>query len=186
MLGFCFHQSYNTRKIVCREAFKEGRRLAGSTSKKVVVRRFEREALTGFVNPGHYLLPEGIELLSQSGTISLLPYSEVKAVCFVRDFESSEGQPSQRLFHTRPKMEGLWVRMRFLDGELMDGLLPNNLLQLEPSGFTVVPPNPSSNNQRIFVPRSALRDFQVLGVVGSPLRRRKPKVVPKEQIEMFE
>jgi len=160
--------------------------LAGSTSKKVVIWRFEREQVTGFVNPRTYLLPAGVELLTQQGTVCVLPYTEVKAVCFVRDFAQTENGPSSRLFQARPKTEGLWVRMRFLDNELMDGLLPNNLLQLEPSGFTVVPPNPSSNNQRIFVPRSALREFHVLGVVGSPLRPRRRKPLPKTQIEMFE
>jgi hypothetical protein len=160
--------------------------LTGSTSKKVVVRRFERESLTGFVNPRTYLLATGVELLTQEGTVSVLPYAEVKAVCFVRDFEQRESEPGPRLFQARPKTEGLWVRMLFLDNELMDGLLPNNLLQLEPFGFTVVPPNPSSHNQRIFVPRSALREFHVLGVVGSPLRPRKRKPLPKTQLEMFE
>jgi hypothetical protein len=160
--------------------------LAGSTSKKVVIRRFEREPLAGFVNPRTYLLPDGVELLTQAGAVSVLPYAEVKAVCFVRDFAQQEDELASRLFQARPKTEGLWVRMRFLDNELMDGLLPNNLLQLEPFGFTVVPPNPSSNNQRIFVPRSALREFQVLGVVGSPLRPRKRKPLPKTQMEMFE
>ena len=32
----------------------------------------------------------------------------------------------------------------------------------------------------------ALRGVQVLGVVGSPLKKRKPKAVPKEQIGLFE
>jgi hypothetical protein len=160
--------------------------LAASTSKKVVIRRFDREAVTGFVNPRTYLQPGGVEVLSPAGTVSILPYAEVKAVCFVREFVASETEPEQKLFHARPKMNGLWVRMQFSDGELMDGLLPNSLLQLDPSGFTVVPPNPSSNNQKIFVPRSALREFHVLGVIGSPLRPRKKRPALKTQLEMFE
>jgi hypothetical protein len=32
--------------------------MAGSTAKKVVVRRFDRETLTGFVNPFSYLQPQ--------------------------------------------------------------------------------------------------------------------------------
>lgn len=158
--------------------------MTGSTSKKVVVRRFEREPVLGFVNPRTYLTPGGIEILTRTGSIALVPYGEVKAVCFVRDFEGIEPGPAQQLFHTRPKTDGLWVRMRFRDGELMDGLLANNLLQLEPSGFTVVPPNPFSNSQRLFVPRQALLEMQVLGVVGSPLRRRK-KAPAAGQMEMF-
>lgn len=165
---------------------EKGSILAGSTSKKVVVRRFDREPVTGFVNPRTYQLSTGVEILTQSGLVQVLPYEDVKAVCFVRDFESAASPPEQRIFHTRPKLEGLWVRMKFRDGEMMDGLLANNLLQLEPFGFTLVPPNPSSKNQRIFVPKSALQEFHVLGVVGSPLKPRKPKPAPKTQMEMFE
>ena len=68
----------------------------------------------------------------------------------------------------------------------MEGVLPNNLLQVEYHGFTVIPPDPYSNQQRVFVPRMALRAVEVLGVVGSPLKRRKPKAAPKEQIGLFD
>jgi hypothetical protein len=160
--------------------------LTASTSKKVVVKRFDRELVTGYVNPGAYLLPEGVEVLTTTGARSVLPYADVKAVYFVRDFSTAGEQSEQRLFHARPKLEGLWVRMRFRDGELMDGLLPNALMELDAAGFAVVPPNPTFNNQRVFVPRSALTEFHVLAVVGSPLRPRKAKAAPKTQLEMFE
>jgi uncharacterized protein DUF6982 len=160
--------------------------LAGSTTKKVLVRRFDREPLTGFVNPQSYLLSGGVELMKTDGTVAVIPYQEIKTVCFVKDFETVEAPPERLVFHTRPKMDGLWVRMRFRDGEIMDGILSNNLLQLEPFGFTFIPPEPYSNNQKIFSPRQALSEFQVLGVVGSPLTRRRRKEVPKEQIGLFE
>jgi len=160
--------------------------MAGSTTKKVLVRRFDREPLTGFVNPQSYLLPAGVELMKTDGTLAIVPYQEVKTVCFVKDFESVEEPPERRVFNTRPKMDGLWVRMRFRDGEVMDGIVSNNLLKMEPYGFTFTPPEPYSNNQRIFSPREALSEFHVLGVVGSPLTRRRRKEVPKEQIGLFE
>ncbi len=157
-----------------------------STSKKVVIRRFDREPLAGVVNPQTYLARGGIELLSREGTALKVPYEEVKSVDFVRDFEDRQAPPERRVFNARPKTEGLWVRMRFRDGELMDGLLANNLLGLEHYGFTIVPPNPSSRSQRIFVPRAALSEFLVLGVVGSPLRSRKVPRKPKDQLGLFE
>ena len=160
--------------------------MAGSTNKKVVVVRFDREPLPGFVNPQAYLQPGGIELMSPDGAVQVVPYEDAKTICFVRDFDNPPVFGDRRFFASRPKTEGLWVRMQFRDGEEMDGLLPNNLLQLEPQGFTVVTPDPSARNQRLFVPRAALKEFRVLGVVGSPLRRRKPKPVPKEQLKMFE
>jgi hypothetical protein len=110
----------------------------------------------------------------------------VKLVCFVRDFQQGEPRKELRLFTTRPKLEGLWLRMHFRDGDAMDGILSNNLLQLDTFGFSVVPPDPGFQNQRVFVPRAALSRIQVLGVVGSPLRMpRKPKLTAKEQLEMF-
>ncbi|MBZ5608052.1 MAG: hypothetical protein LAP38_07340 [Acidobacteriia bacterium] len=160
--------------------------MAVSTTKKVLVTRFDREPLSGFVNPQSYLLAEGLELLSQGGAVSIVPYDEIKLVCFVRDFHQGEPRKELRLFGTRPKMEGLWIRMRFRDGDAMDGMLANNLLTLDSYGFSVIPPDPGFQNQRVFVPKAALTGVQVLGVVGSPLRMRKTKPTPKEQLEMFD
>jgi hypothetical protein len=83
-------------------------------------------------------------------------------------------------------MNGVWIRMLVRDGDAMDGRGCNNLLVLEAPGFSVVPPDPGFQNQRIFVPRAALTGIQVLGVVGNPLRMNKPKPVPKGQLEMFQ
>jgi len=157
--------------------------VAGSTAKKVVVRSFERETLTGFVNPLSYLQPQAIELLRQDGSLALLPYREVRSVAFVKDFEA-DAEPS-RVFLNRPKLEGLWVRMVFLDGEVMDGILPNNLLTWEAAGVTVTPPEPDSNTQKLFVPREALKSVQVLGVVGSPLRAKRKKAPTVDQPTLF-
>ncbi len=41
---------------------------------------------------------------------------------------------------------------------------------MEHYGFTVIPPDPYGNQQRVFVPRAALQSVEVLGVVGSPLK----------------
>ena len=140
--------------------------MSPSTTKKVFIRRFEREPVHGFASPQHYLQPTGIEILKPEGSILLLAYREVKCVAFVREFPALAASEDRKVFHTRPKMEGLWVRLLFRDGDLMEGILPNNLLLIDPYGFSFVPPDPFSNNQRIFVPREALRDIHVLGVVG--------------------
>jgi len=159
--------------------------LAGSTTKKVLIRRFEREPLAGYINPVSFQHPGGVELLSVEGNIATVGYEDIKSVAFVRDFDAAAG-PERLTFNTRPKMEGLWVSLRFRDGDRMEGVLPNNLLNLEHYGFTIIPPDPYSNNQRIFVPKIALSSVEVLGVVGSPLKKRKPKPESKEQIGLFD
>lgn len=160
--------------------------VTASTNKRIIVRRFDREPVTGFVNPQSYLQQTGVEVLSQSGSVLLFPYTDIKALYFVRDFDNFEVESDPKVFNARPKMNGIWVRMRFRDGDVLEGLLANNLLLLDPFGFTVVPPGPAVSSQRVFVPRAALSDLQVLGVIGSPLRGRKPKPKPKEQIGLFD
>lgn len=162
--------------------------MAASTNKKAIVYRYEREPLIGYVNPQAFLSEVGVEVLTLTGSISVVPYDQIKLVCFVREFDPAAWEAERRLFANRPKTEGLWVRMRFRDGEELDGLLANNLLQIGTYGFTVSPPDPGSNSQRIFVPRTALEQIKVAGVVGSPVRppARKKAKPSKEQLEMFE
>ena len=157
--------------------------MAASTNKKVLIARFEKAPLEGFLQ-----LPEGgqatsLELLTTEGTVQEVPLDQVRLVSYVRDFPATETWRDHRTFLSRPKVNGLWLRLRFRDGESVEGLMPNDLLQVD-SGFMVVPPD-AFQNQRIFVPRQALQTVQVLGVIGSPLRRPKP-VVEAGQLKMFE
>jgi hypothetical protein len=161
--------------------------VAASTNKKVLVARFDKAPLQGFVQLPESLAAERLDLLTPDGNLLAVPVSDVKAVCFVRDFETGESWAKQRVFANRPKTSGLWVRLRFRDGDTIEGLLPNNLLLVESFGLSIVPPDPTFQNQRIFVPRSALSAVEVLGVIGSPLRgRAKPAKETEGQLKMFE
>jgi hypothetical protein len=161
--------------------------VAASTSKKIVAVRFDREPVAGFVNPQTYLQPAGIEVLTPAGTVAVLPYDEVKAICFVRDSGSTAVWRPNVAFTARPKKEGLWVRFHFKDGDTIEGLLPGNLVALDPAGFTIAPPETGGTSAaRVFIPRSAVRETQILGVIGVAARRaRKPKT-REGQLEMFE
>jgi hypothetical protein len=160
--------------------------VAQSTNKKVLLARFDRESVEGFVHASAGFDGEAIEILSPSGTLIRVPVVDTKAVCFVRDFEVGETWQQHRTFLARPKMPGIWVRLLFRDGDSLEGMLPNNMMLVEAAGFNIIPPDPTFQNQRIFVPRPALREVQVLGVVGSPLRHPRSKKPHKEgQLEMF-
>ena len=158
--------------------------LLTSTRKKVVVRRFDRESIHGFVNLATYLQSDFVEMLLVSGVAQKIPYADIKSVAFVKDFDPPRGQAELKVFQSRPKIEGLWVRMRFRDGEQSEGLLANNLVHPETHGFQVTPPNSSGNIQRLFVPRVALEEMVVLAVVGAKSSRTKPKD-KEEQIGLF-
>lgn len=116
-------------------------------------------------------------MLLPTGILHLVPYTEVKQVSFVKDFDTGRARPEQKSFQSRPKVDGLWVEMEFQDNDLLEGVMPNNLAAAEPTGFTITPPNATGNTQRVFVPRAALRSMTVKAVIG--LRAaRKPAVTP--------
>jgi hypothetical protein len=160
--------------------------MALASNKKVLVSRFDRETLQGFVQTPAGLEGDAMELLRPEGSLVRVPFAETKLVCFVRDFDAGETWQEHRAFATRPKTAGLWVRFRFRDGDWIEGILPNNLLQFEAAGFSAVPADPSYQNQRIFVPRLALAGAEVLGVIGSSLRRSPAKKPGDDgQLKMF-
>ncbi len=162
--------------------------MAPSANKKVLIARFDRESIPGFVQTPGGFVDSAVELLTPAGNLLKIPYAEVKAVCFVRDFEGGETWKEHRSFAARPKTPGLWVRLVFRDGDTAEGLIANNLMHLEADGFQVTPPDPTFQSQRIFVPREALQEVQVLGVIGSPLKKKrgaKPAPAESGQLEMF-
>ncbi len=159
--------------------------MATPTNKKVLVARFDRPALEGFAQLPEGLTADGLELLSPAGALVRVPLAEIRAICFIREFDAGETWQKQRTFLSRPKANGLWVRVKFRDGETLEGIMRNNLLA-DPAGFALTPPDPTFQNQHIFVPREAVTAVEVLGVIGSPLRRTKPPAKDADkQLEMF-
>ena len=158
--------------------------MSTSTSKKAVIFRFDRDSLSGFLNAQDFATAQGIELLTQAGQVQIVPYSEVQLVCFVKDFGDSTDIFSKKQYTARPKTAGLWVRFNFRNGESLEGLLSSNLLQIERFGFTATPPD--STMQRVFIPRDALSELEVLGVIGSALKKPKPKPASADQLHMFD
>lgn len=146
-----------------------------STHKKVVIRKLDKTLVCGYVDPHSYLGAEAVDLLAHDGHLTSIPLGQVKGVFFVRDFEGNPKRPERKVFHSRPRQSGLWVRMIFKDNEVLEGLTPNNLLGLDPAGFYISPPDMYSNNLRIFVPRRSLKEMEVLGVIrDGKLRRELP------------
>ncbi len=158
--------------------------MAGSTTKQVQIWRFDREVLPGLVNPATFLTEAGVELLTRTGTLTVVRYAEIKAVLFVRDFAALDGGSIRRVFLSRPKLDGLWLRLLYRDGDTQEAVMPNNLLHVEPLGFNLIPPE---TTQRLWVPREAVTSVQVLGVVGlKAAATKKTKEAPREQTRLFE
>jgi uncharacterized protein DUF6982 len=146
-------------------------RAPASTHKKVVVVFMDKKALRGYLSPARLGQSEPIDVLTPDGEHEQISLAKVRAIYFVREF-SDDFEPERKAFLSRPKLDGLWVRLRFTDNETLEGVIPNDLLSLIDNGLQITPPDLNSTTDRIFVPRSALSEVTVLGVVG--IARRKP------------
>jgi hypothetical protein len=66
--------------------------------------------------------------------------------------------------------------MTFRTGDLLEGLAPTDRSLLdalvEDAGLFLTPPDTRSNTQRLYVPRAALSEVQLLAVVTTPSRRQ--------------
>lgn len=155
-----------------------------STHKKVIVRKTDRDTLNGYVVSANFVNEGKLEVLNTAGNAVGIDLREIKGVYFVREFTDSETL-SRKTFTSRPRSEGLWVRLKFKDGEVLEGMMPNDLTQSLPEGYLINPPDLRSNTQRIFVPRSALASLNVLAVIGGSQRRRKAGAGDVRQVPMF-
>jgi Family of unknown function (DUF6982) len=141
--------------------------------KKVIVRKFSRDWLSGYLPPSGFVVSDQVEMLDLAGKLVSLSLTEVKWICFVRDFQSGDAQQPERLlrktFATRPRSQGLWVRARLKDNDMLEGLAQNDISLLE--GLFLVPPDTRSNTQRIYLPRQAVTELEILAVIKAGARR---------------
>ena len=157
-------------------------RTPASTHKKVVIVLSDKKPLRGYLNPSRLGQADPIDVLTPEGEHQAIPLARVRSIYFVREF-SDEFEPERKAFLSRPKLDGLWVRLRFTDGETLEGVVPNDLLSLLDNGIQFTPPDLNSGTDRIFVPRAALAELTVLGVVG--IARRKPAAAASAQPRLF-
>jgi hypothetical protein len=150
--------------------------------------RFDRLPQEGIVNPGGYLLEQGIEMITTLGTLQLVPYGDLKALRFASEDGLDDLFSIHNFFERRPKVPGLWTRFTLKDGARLDGILPHNLLDWPEHGYLIAPPRAGAGRQKVFLPRAAVTATELRGVVG--VSAAAPKLVEKRltdsQIKMFD
>ena len=161
--------------------------------KPVIVRKLSRDWCAGYAvaNPAadHTFgdSPE-LELLLSSGRLVQILWTEIKWVCYVRELGGNEGSGNdtvnperllRRRFSSRPRMAGVWLRLTLSDGEELEGVASNDRSLVDGAGLLLTPPDTRSNTQRVFVPRTSIRELTILGVIHrSTTRGDRPLLQP--------
>jgi hypothetical protein len=100
----------------------------------------------------------------ESNFVEEILTKEVKAVFFVNSFDGDSAHEHLNFYSHAPIVYGIWVRLQFLDGEVMEGMVYNSIRYLVDPGFFLLPTDPDSNNRLVYVQKNWLADHRVLGV----------------------
>ncbi|HEY6373912.1 MAG TPA: hypothetical protein VIX90_00170 [Edaphobacter sp.] len=168
------------------------------------MRRFTGDTLPGYLPLANFVRDKSgeraIDLLDLTGRVISLFLNDIKHICYVRDFNLSDPTNPERLvrrtFLARPRSEGLWLRLTFrtpfTETDQLEGLAPIDATLLDDlvndAGLFLTPPDTRSNTQRIYVPRTAITDLQLIAVITTP-SRKKPlpaAAVPTMQEDLFQ
>lgn len=102
--------------------------------------------------------------LLDSQVVEEVPTKDAKAVFFVKTFEGDLKHRALHFHGHAPVLEGLWVRVYFHDGEMIEGIVSNNSDFVLQDGFFLMPTDPNGNNKLVYVLKGRLKDFHVLGL----------------------
>jgi hypothetical protein len=147
-----------------------------SDSYRVVI-RFESHAVRGLVEPSELgsieqllrndpMYPlDSIRLkLLDSGAVEDVSTKDAKAVFFVKTFDGDLRHRALHFHEHAPTVPGLWVRVYFYDGEMIEGIISNTKDFVLETGFFLRPTDPNGNNRLVYVLKAGLKDFHVLGM----------------------
>lgn len=163
-----------------------------SSQKKVVVRSFRDPVAWGYLPQNSFVTDGTVSLIDPAGRVSNFQMNDIKWIAYVRDFYLNDPLDPERLgrraFPARPRAEGLWLRLEFRDGEQLEALVPVDAGLVTgiaaDGGLFVNVPDARANAQRLFVPASALKRVEALGLVIPKKKSTGPKP-PSEQEDLF-
>ncbi len=142
-----------------------------------VIIRFEGRAVRGVVEPHElgsieqllrndpmYPLDSIRIKLIDTGMVEDISTKDAKAVFFVKTFDGDLRHRALHFHEHAPLVQGLWVRVYFYDGEMIEGIISNTKDFVLETGFFLRPTDPNGNNRLVYVLKAGLKDFHVLGM----------------------
>jgi hypothetical protein len=106
-----------------------------------------------------------------SDVVEAISTTDIKAIFYVTCFDGNSDHNPLNFHSGVSVVPGIWVRLKFVDGEVMEGIVSNSIRYLVDPGFFLRPTDPDSNNKLVYVVKSWLADHCVLGMRKLPAAR---------------
>jgi hypothetical protein len=129
-------------------------------SHKVVVHTLDQQVIHGTTDQAEVTTP--FRIRTREDETQNFELEDLKAVFFVKEFE---GDPTHEEIHHLDRdraPEVVWAQVQYQDGEILEGRIRNQLETLRSPGFYLWPTDDGSNNEKVYVVKSALTDFVIL------------------------
>ncbi len=134
-----------------------------SSLQKVIVRTCDGKVIPGFANEDR--IKKTLKIINQQGKEETFSMDKLKAVFFVKDFQGNSEYDEIKFLNKQSVSSMIWVRVEFFDGEVLEGKIPNNMELISSPGFYLSPSDQDTNNRRVWVVKSALKNFTILNPV---------------------
>jgi len=131
-----------------------------SSLQKVIVRTRDGEVIPGFANQDR--INTTLKIITQQGKEQTFSLHKLKAVFFVKDFQGNPEYDEIKFLNKQSVSSMIWVRVEFFDGEVLEGRILNNMELICSPGFYLSPSDQDTNNKRVYVVKSSLKNFTVL------------------------
>ncbi len=135
-----------------------------SARNKVVAHFVDGRLLKGYTHdftPARDMFHLTSQLEEDFGTTYDVNISDLKAVFFVKTLKGNLGYKEKKRYEDvdAARLRGMRIRVEFNDGEIIRGISLG--YSKTKKGFFVVPVDPQSNNDRIYVIAAAVRDVKI-------------------------
>ncbi len=100
----------------------------------------------------------------ETDVVEEIPTADIKAVFYVHSFDGDPKHNHLNFSSRAPIIHGIWMRLQFRDGEVLEGIVYNSIHYLVDPGFFLLPTDPDSNNKLVYVVKSWLVDHRILGI----------------------
>lgn len=127
---------------------------------KVIVRTRDGKVHPGFAAKDD--VKEQFRILTPQSKEQTFDLKEVKAIFFVKDLQGDPRYEEIKFLNKQPVSKRIWVRVVLFDGEVLEGAIKNNGEVLDPMGFHLWPSDRDTNNESVFIPKSALKGLTIL------------------------